>query len=160
MSRYEILSNPNDVRKRPVLQAVANDQRASYDQYGLDGAPRGGFPGGAPDMDDIFASMFGGRGGFGMHFDDGPFGSFDSAGPSRKPQRAANTDVAYEINLEDVYRGKRVVMNLERDRVCGGCKGSGGRNGVKASVCASCKGKGAVIQDRHVGVTSISDRGR
>jgi DnaJ family protein A protein 2 len=137
----------------------ANGQRASYDQYGLDGAPRGGFPGGAPDMDDIFASMFGGGGGFGMHFDDGPFGSFDSAGPSRKPQRAANTDVAYEINLEDVYKGKRVVMNLERDRVCGGCKGSGGRNGVKASVCASCKGKGAVIQDRHVGCTSILSRG-
>lgn len=101
-------------------------------------------------MDDIFASMFGGGGGFGMHFDDGPFGSFDSAGPSRKPRRAANTDVGYEINLEDVYKGKRVVMNLERDRVCGSCKGSGGRNGVKASVCSGCKGKGAVIQDRHV----------
>lgn len=104
-----------------------------------------------PDMDDIFASMFGG--GFGMHFDDGPFGSgsFDSAGPSRsKPRRGADTDVRYEISLEEVYKGKKVVMNLERDRVCGGCKGTGARSGVKPSTCGSCKGKGAVIQDRHV----------
>jgi DnaJ family protein A protein 2 len=94
-----------------------------------------------------------------MHFDDGPFGSFDSAGPSRKPRRAANTDVGYDINLEDVYKGKRVVMNLERDRVCGSCKGSGGRNGVKASVCSGCKGKGAVIQDRHVSRAVMSRTG-
>lgn len=106
-----------------------------------------------PDMDDIFASMFGG---FGMHFDDGFGASFDSAGPgpSRRPRRGANTDVRYEISLEEVYRGKRVVMNLERDRVCGGCKGTGARAGVKASQCATCQGKGAVIQDRHVSYTS------
>jgi DnaJ family protein A protein 2 len=138
------------------LQDQADPQRASYDQHGLNGAPRGGFPGGAPDMDDIFASMFGGS--FGMHFDDGPFasGSFDSAGPgpSRRPRKAANTDVGYDINLEDVFKGKRVVMNLERDRVCGGCKGSGGRNGVKPSPCSGCKGKGSVIQDRHVSQSS------
>lgn len=106
-----------------------------------------------PDMDDIFASMFGG--GFGMHFDDGPsFHSFDSAGPgpSRRPRRGANTDVRYEINLEEVYRGKRVVMNLERDRVCSGCKGTGARDGVKPSQCRTCQGKGAVIQDRHVSI--------
>lgn len=83
-------------------------------------------------MDDLFASMFGGS--FGMHFDDGDFGfggggggfSFDpNAGPSRrpKPRRGRDTDVRYEIMLEEVYKGKRVVMGLERDRVCGGCKG-------------------------------------
>ena len=139
-------------------------QRASYDQYGPDGAPRGGMP---PDMDDIFASMFGG-GGFGMHFEDGPFTSFDSAGPgpgpSRKPRRGADTDVRYDINLEEVYRGKTVIMNLERDRVCGGCKGSGARSGVKPGTCKGCNGKGAVIQDRHVSQTQLRrcqcERGR
>lgn len=110
-------------------------------------------------MDDIFASMFGGSGGFGMHFEDGggPFHSFDSAGPgpSRRPRRGMDTDVKYEINLEEVYKGKTVIMNLERDRVCGGCKGSGGRSGVKPSNCKTCNGKGAVIQDRHVSTRAI-----
>lgn len=112
-----------------------------------------------PDMDDIFASMFGGSGGFGMHFEDGggPFHSFDSAGPgpSRRPRRGMDTDVKYEINLEEVYKGKTVIMNLERDRVCGGCKGSGGRGGVKPSNCKTCNGKGAVIQDRHVSLVLV-----
>lgn len=104
-----------------------------------------------PDMDDIFASMFGN---FGAHFDDGPYASFDSAGPgpSRRSRGPQNTTVPYEISMEDVYRGKRVVMNLERDRVCRHCKGSGAREGVdrKAGKCATCQGKGAVIEDRHV----------
>lgn len=114
-----------------------------------------------PDMDDIFASMFGGSGGFGMHFEDGPFHSFDSAGPgpSRKPRRGMDTDVKYEISLEEVYRGKTVIMNLERDRVCGGCKGSGARNGVKPGNCKTCNGKGAVIQDRHVSVPALISSG-
>ena len=72
-------------------------------------------------MDDLFESMFGNASfGFGGGF------SFDTAGagPSRpKPRRGRDTDVAYEISLEEAYKGKRVVMMLERDRVCGGCKG-------------------------------------
>jgi DnaJ family protein A protein 2 len=67
-------------------------------------------------MDDIFASMFGGA----------AF-SYDTAGPGpgsrRKPTRGRDTDVKYEISLEEVYKGKKVVMMLERDRICGGCKG-------------------------------------
>lgn len=105
-------------------------------------------------MDDIFASMFGGSGGFGMHFKD----SFNSAGPSRRPRRGMDTDVRYDISLEEVYKGKTVVMNLERDRVCGGCKGSGGRGGVKPSNCKSCEGKGSVIQDRHVSQLRLYQR--
>lgn len=81
------------------------------------------------DMDDLFASMFGGFG-FGMDGGMGGMGgmggagfSFDSAGPSRKPRKMRDTDVAYEISLEEAFKGKRVVMALERDRVCGHCKG-------------------------------------
>ena len=69
-------------------------------------------------MDDLFASMFGGS--FGASF------SFDTSGPgpSRpKPKRGRDTTVPYEISLEEAYKGKRVVMMLERDRICGACKG-------------------------------------
>ena len=111
-------------------------------------------------MDDLFASMFG----FGPSgFDDGdeedgyyggPRFSFDSSGPSRrpKPSRGPDTEVRYEVTLEEVYRGKRVVMNLERDRTCGHCKGSGARAGAKPATCGTCQGKGAVYTQRHVGL--------
>jgi len=31
--------------------------------------------------------------------------------------------VPYEISLEEAYKGKRVVMGLERDRICSHCSG-------------------------------------
>lgn len=125
------------------------------------------------DMDDLFSSMFGG---FGFDFEDGPsaYGSFDTAGagPSRrKPSRGKDTIVDYHVSLEEVYKGKRVVMNLERDRKCSHCKGqvtrcacsiytdcgrTGGRNGVKPTKCGQCSGKGVVIQDRHARTSCIS----
>ncbi len=84
-------------------------------------------------MDDLFESMFGASSfGFGFEPSGGGF-SFDpmdgfgtgpsSSGRRRKPTRGRDTDVPYNISLEESYKGKRVVMMLERDRVCGGCKG-------------------------------------
>lgn len=69
----------------------------------------------------MFEAMFGGMGGFG-----GPGGAsfgFDPAGKRPKPSRGKNTDVEYAIKLEEAYKGKKVVMNLERDRACKTCKG-------------------------------------
>ena len=98
------------------------------------------------DMDDLFASMFGGGGGGGGSF------FFDTAGPGqrRKPTRGQDTIVEYEISLEDAYKGKKVVMALERDRVCSHCSGSGGRTGAKPSTCTTCEGRGSVVENRHV----------
>lgn len=75
-------------------------------------------------MDDLFASMFDGFD-FGMDGMRGANFSFDpsGSGPSRKPKRGRDTTVKYEISLEEAYKGKRVVMMLERDRICSGCKG-------------------------------------
>jgi len=108
----------------------------------------------------MFASMFGGMGGGtfdargGGSYDGGWFGggSFDSSGPSRrrKPAKGEDTIVSFDITLEEAYRGKRVVMNLSRDRVCTVCNGSGGRNGAKEINCGKCEGKGSIITDRHV----------
>jgi DnaJ family protein A protein 2 len=98
-----------------------------------------------PDLDDLFAHMFGGvRGGASASFD--PFGP----GPSRAPTRGKDTSVRYEISLEEAFKGKKVVMMLSRDRACGICTGTGGRKGAKKDKCTRCGGKGHVIQDRHV----------
>ncbi|ODO08208.1 hypothetical protein I350_03797 [Cryptococcus amylolentus CBS 6273] len=134
---YETLSNPND--------------RATYDQYGPDG-PRGGGGGGEYDMDDLFNAMFGGGGGFDGYDDfGGGFGGgshWSSGGPRRKPAKGRDTTVPYDMSLEEVFKGKKVVMNLERDRICKGCTGSGARAGVKPKECSKCEGKGEVFTDR------------
>nr|XP_031859221.1 uncharacterized protein CI109_005417 [Kwoniella shandongensis]KAA5526293.1 hypothetical protein CI109_005417 [Kwoniella shandongensis] len=139
---YETLSNPDD--------------RATYDQFGPDGAPKGGM-GPDMDMDDLFASMFGGGMGFDPFMGGGGAGfSFDpSGGPSGgrrpKPSRGRDTTVAYDITMEEAFKGKKVVMSLERDRVCGGCKGSGARSGVTPGDCSRCEAKGFILTDRHLG---------
>ncbi|WWC93982.1 hypothetical protein V866_000820 [Kwoniella sp. B9012] len=133
---YETLSNPND--------------RATYDSHGPDGPPRGGMPSDmGMDMDDLFAQMFGG-GGFGMG--GGSFEFDMGGGPSRrrKPAKGRDTVVPYDISLEEAYKGKKVVMNLERDRICSGCKGSGARPGVEPKECGNCEGKGTIFTDRHI----------
>lgn len=70
----------------------------------------------------MFDAMFGG---FGMGGMGGMGGGarFDSAGRGPRPRRGRDTDVEYQITLEEAYVGKRVVMALERDRNCKTCKG-------------------------------------
>nr|XP_019010770.1 chaperone regulator [Kwoniella pini CBS 10737]OCF49551.1 chaperone regulator [Kwoniella pini CBS 10737] len=134
---YETLSSPND--------------RATYDSHGPDGPPRGGMGGGGADMDDIFEQMFGGFGmGGGFEFDMGFDPSSHSSRGRRKPTKGRDTTVPYDISLEDAYKGKKVVMNIERDRICTGCKGSGARPGVQPRDCGNCEGKGIVFTDRHI----------
>ncbi|EIW70863.1 hypothetical protein TREMEDRAFT_68250 [Tremella mesenterica DSM 1558] len=120
---YETLSDPN--------------LRESYDKYGPDGPSSSH----GADMDDLFASMFG------ASF------TFDSAGPSRrsKPSRGQDTNVRYEVSLEEVYKGKTVRMSLERDRLCGGCRGSGARPNAVPVKCGTCEGKGSIYVQRHLG---------
>lgn len=71
------------------------------------------------DAADIFAELFGGfqQGGF-------QFG-FDLGGEPRGPRRTKgeNTVIPYDVTLEDLYNGKSVKMNMEKEVVCGVCKG-------------------------------------
>jgi DnaJ family protein A protein 2 len=100
--RYEILS---DLETRNV-----------YDQYGMAGLTKGG-PGGMDGMGaaDIFAQFFGGAG-MEFGFDFGP-------GAGRRRGKGEDTTVPYEVTLEDIYNGKTVKLNMEKEVVCGICKG-------------------------------------
>lgn len=103
--RYEILSSV--------------ETREAYDRYGMEGMSRGGggpdFSGmGGMDPADIFAELFGASMGFG--FDHGP-----SRGPRRT--KGQDSNIPYEVTLEDLYNGKTVKMNMEKEVVCGVCKG-------------------------------------
>jgi DnaJ homolog subfamily A member 2 len=61
---------------------------------------------------DIFAEFFGAGGGtFEFNF-----------GHSRR-KKGQDTVIPYDVTLEDLYNGKNVKMNMEKEVVCGTCKG-------------------------------------
>ena len=101
-------------------------------------------------MDDLFAQMFGGAG-FGFGGPGGAGASFDTrGGQPRGPRRGRDFDIAKEISLEDAYMGKTIHVKLERNKLCGQCKGTGGKKGGVKVKCGRCAGKGNVFEDRQV----------
>lgn len=100
------------------------DKRDTYDKYGMDGLKNGG--GGPGGMDDIF-SMFmgGGRGG----------------GERRKARVKPQTKTV-DVSLADIYNGKTVEIDVDRQRICSVCNGVGGTDATAVQTCSACKGKG------------------
>lgn len=98
--RYEILSDSN--------------KRAAYDAGGMDGLTgRGG--GAGMDPADIFAQMFGQQ----FAFDFGP----QMRGGGRRG--GEDSVIPHKVTLEDLYNGKSIKMNMEKEVVCSVCKGYG-----------------------------------
>ncbi|WFD31519.1 hypothetical protein MSPP1_002557 [Malassezia sp. CBS 17886] len=141
--------NPGDETASQRFQDIANaydiladeHARAAYDRYGETGAGAG-MPG-EGNMDDMFASMFGGGGGFAF-------------GGPRGPKRAQDSIIPYAVTLEDMYSGKKTHFALEKNVVCGACNGSGGRPGAAPKDCVTCGGRGRVLQQRQAGNGMIS----
>lgn len=74
--------------------------------------------GGSGGMDgmaaaDIFAQFFGGD------FFDMNMGP----GAGRRRGKGEDTTVPYDVTLEDLYNGKSVKLSMEKEVVCGTCKG-------------------------------------
>ncbi|KDR78916.1 hypothetical protein GALMADRAFT_64281, partial [Galerina marginata CBS 339.88] len=116
---YEILSD--------------GDSRAAYDAHGMDGLSGSG---GGHGMDgaDIFAHFFG-HPMFG--FDFGP----DRPG-GRRGGKGEDSIIPHEVTLEDLYNGKSIKMNMEKEIICALCKGSGARGNAKPKPCSTCDGQG------------------
>lgn len=109
----------------------------------------GGHGSGMPDAADMFAQFFGGGGTF-----------FDFAGGSGPRRRKGeDTEIPYQVTLEDLYNGKSVKINMEKEVVCGTCNGlahsmygiiarsryvcrSGAKGNAKPKECILCEGKG------------------
>ncbi|TFK49892.1 DnaJ-domain-containing protein [Heliocybe sulcata] len=136
--------NPNDPEASQKFQEMAaayeilsdSNKREVYDSSGMEGvAGRGGGGPGGMDAADLFEQFFGGSG---MHF------GFDFGAGSRGGRRRNSSDsiIEYDVTLEDLYNGKSVKMNMEREVVCETCKGSGARGSAKPKKCVKCEGKG------------------
>jgi DnaJ homolog subfamily A member 2 len=72
-------------------------------------------PRGMP-MDDLFSQFFGG-GQPSFAFDFGP------GNGGRRGGKGEDTIIDYDVTLGDLYNGKSVKMNMEKEVVCTLCKG-------------------------------------
>ncbi|EPT01713.1 hypothetical protein FOMPIDRAFT_1161263 [Fomitopsis schrenkii] len=132
--------NPDDPSAGEKFQEMAaayeilsvQETREIYDEYGIDGLSKGGGRGPGPSPDDMFADMFAGM--FGFDFAPGEH--------TRRRTRGRDTTVPYDVTLEDLYNGKSVKMNMEKEAVCGQCKGTGAKGNAKPKPCVKCDGKG------------------
>lgn len=138
---YAVLSDP--------------EKRKLYDQYGhagLEGrySTEDIFQGARGDFDDIFSNF--GFGGFDSIFES-LFGRGGFSGFAR--QRGA--DILYEtsVTLEDVFRGKRLDIEIKKNVDCGDCNGSGCAPGTKPETCPGCRGQGQVRITRNMGFSTF-----
>ena len=114
---YQVLSDP--------------DRRASYDQFGHDGANGAasrGFEGfeGFGGLGDIFESFFGG------------------GQRSRGPARGRDLEYRTTITFMEAVFGAEKEFDINRVEVCGRCSGSRAEPGTSAVQCATCNGSGQV----------------
>lgn len=142
-----------EIRFKAAKQAyeiLSDDQKRSmYDTHGMAAFDPSSGMGAAPDMDDIFAQMFGGMGGFGGM--PGMGGMPGGPGGRNVPRKGRSVEQEYEVSLEELYKGKTTKFSNTKNIVCSVCKGSGGKQGAKSHACGVCNGRGAKAVLRQVG---------
>ena len=133
---YEILSD--------------KDKRAQYDQFGFDGPQMGGFSG--FDMNDFMSrhgSMFEdmmGMGGFG--FDFNPFGGRSQRRRQEfnpnQPEDGADIQVNANITFKQAAFGCTKDFDLQSEKECDACHGTGFDPSTKPTECSCCHGTGMI----------------
>ncbi len=121
-----------------------DDKRALYDQYGEDGLKNAGYSSQGPfdfgfgDINDIFASFFGGMGaGFGGGYRENP----------NAPRQGADLRLDVQIDFMDAMAGIEKEIKIEHTEPCEECGGSGFDKNAKDTVCKTCGGHGRVQQN-------------
>jgi len=152
-----------------AYQVLSDDKkRAQYDQFGADfsayGGPTGGwdFSGQGINFEDLFSSFAQGYGGQAKkERDEFDFGDIFSDIFGRKRARAYKTkardiSIDLELTLEDIYKGVRKNIKLQKLVKCSVCKGSGGEPGSPMKKCPTCGGDGEIHRSQRTFFGSFS----
>ncbi|CAM9236108.1 unnamed protein product [Ectocarpus sp. 8 AP-2014] len=128
--KFKKLTDVYDVLKDPAKRRV-------YDQHGPDAAKQGQgrgqpFPSGF-SVEEVFGTMFGGFHGFQQ---TRPAAAADAN--KRKPKPVKHTVL---LSMEELYRGKKLRIAVQRAIVCPKCVGEGGKD-ISERPCVACAGKG------------------
>ena len=87
-------------------------------------------------MDDIFSMFMGGGRG----------------GPAQKKNvRVKPITKQVEVSLADIYNGKEIEVDVDRQRLCSDCNGVGGSDASAVQSCKHCKGRGMKTTMRQMG---------
>jgi DnaJ family protein A protein 2 len=123
-------------------------KRETYDRFGKEGLEGGGFHGGNPF--DIF-SQFGGMG--------GGFEGFFGGGQQRGPKKGQDIEHAIPVTLEDLYKGKKKKMKINRKIICEKCHGTGSKKAGVDTKCKKCNGMGKEMKTIRQGNTLYQTQG-
>ncbi len=143
--------------------AVVSDgkKRKIYDRHGhagVDGryTTEDIFQGASGNFNDVFADLFGRRGGGGGF--ESVFETFMGQGGGRGgPGRPRGRDMLCEttVTLEDVLHGKRVEFDHKGAVACEACGSTGCAPGSTKIRCKGCGGSGQVRAQRRMGFASF-----
>lgn len=133
-----------------------SEKKKLYDQYGHAGvegrySTEDIFSGARGNFDEVFSNF--GSGGFDSIFESlfgrgGGFGGFS---------RQRGQDLLHEVSvsLDDVFRGKKLDIDVKKNIDCNSCNGSGCAPGTKPETCPSCRGQGQVRVTRNMGFSTF-----
>jgi DnaJ family protein A protein 2 len=111
------------------------EKRSKYDEYGEEGLNEQGMHHGM-DPNDIFQHMFGQGMGFGQRMG--------------RQNNVPSVEKQINVNLEDIYNGKKIDITYNRSDLCSKCDGSGSKSG-KSYKCGTCNGRGVRVVTRQMG---------
>ncbi|XP_053128903.1 dnaJ homolog subfamily A member 4 isoform X1 [Hemicordylus capensis] len=124
--RFKLISQAYEVLSDPK-------KRELYDQGGEQAIKEGGLSGGSFSSPmDIFDMFFGG------------------GGRMSRERRGKNVVHQLSISLEDLYNGATRKLALQKNVICGQCKGYGGKKGA-VEKCPTCKGRGMQVLVQQIG---------
>lgn len=122
-------------------------KRKLYDQFGHEGlkgqARRDYQSADFRDIFEAFGDIFGGGGGGGG---ESVFGDFFGVGKGarRGARRGASLRIEVEVDFKESALGAKRTIELNRNELCGTCKGSGAKPGTAPVSCRTCGGRGVV----------------
>ncbi|KAJ3328285.1 DnaJ (Hsp40), sub A, member 4 [Blyttiomyces sp. JEL0837] len=121
---------------------VLNDanKREIYDRYGEEGLNESGGGGSGMSASDLFSHLFGGD----------IFGGMGGRGDPRRPRQGQDMKHVLKVSLEDLYKGKMSKLALQKQVLCTGCDGRGGKEGA-TKTCSGCQGRGIKVIMRQMG---------
>jgi len=127
------------------------EKKAQYDRFGrvFEGVPGGekGFDfqwaWGRPDVEFEFGDL-GDFGDLGEMMEE-MFG-FGTTRRKKDLKRGKDIEIALEISLEEILKGKEKEISLYKYIICSRCGGTGAEPGTKIAECFSCRGTGQVQQ--------------
>ncbi len=150
---------PEHFKEISEAYAVLSDpeKRKIYDQYGHSGvdgrySTEDIFRGARVNFEDIFSGSGGGFDSiFEAIFSKSGFGGFGGFGR----QRGADLIHETTITLEDVLKGKREEIDIQKNVDCDTCNGSGSAPGTSVVNCNICNGQGQVRSTRRLGFSTF-----